>query len=555
MPSKIKKNTRAKQASKKPSRPAGGKKTRPALKPAATRHEEGKAKSHSLPVQTDTKVKKSNKTGGLTQPEARVTRPKQAQSRSVADLLNKKWDHPIYKGFGRPVPPVRAVYTLPYYALRSSGTWLMVCNPQASPTQGTVILFDERGHPLHRRDFSIVANGAWNLTMLDHVEEGIGYSLLMTTSPVIVYQQVYRVLGGQVLASCQSREDNMLAWSPQKNPRTYGFAFRSSGDSYDAPVVALLLANPTSSRWSGYLQLSAEDGKAGSSKRIVIEPGNTREVRFPAGRMGLGRLQTSDPCGLMLVQFAGNPLEVASTDLLGRSNRLDPAPSIRQRQGRIYIDTGHVQSWYRLEEGYWQPLLGLLRGLDLTTTMGNTYPLTPQVLENQDVLVLSAPERTFTPAEERVLRDFVAQGGSLLVEGEWGPTPDWTPVTQQVLGLFGASSDENLARDEKHNVYDSPTRIRFEKVRNFLPHPITEDLDLMVTNAGATLTGDDTWSTVIRTSRNATPSERPVMMARSYGFGRILAVGDTNAWIPGEAERPMDFALTRSVFEWLLFNR
>ena len=169
--------------------------------------------------------------------------------------------------------------------------------------------------------------------------------------------------------------------------------------------------------------------------------------------------------------------------------------------------------------------------------------------------MLSAPERPFTNPEEKVIRDFVAQGGSLLIEGEWGPTPDWTPVTQQILGLFGASSDENLARDDVHNLYDTPTRIRFEGERNFLPHPITQDLDVIVTNAGATLTGNDAWTSVVRTSPKAHPPDRPVLITRSYGFGRVCAIGDTNAWIPGEVERPMDVPFTKAVFDWLLFER
>jgi hypothetical protein len=549
MPSKTKKKSKTNRSErKKPAKETAKSRARSKAKKTprrSTRRRPAGTKSKASPPKTDKEA------GGKGQKKKR----KEASSRSVADLLNKKWDHPVFKGFGRPLPAVRAVYAVPFYALRGSGTWLMVCNPQASATQACVILFDDRGQPLHRRDFSVPPNGIWQLTVLDHVDEGIGYSLLMTTAPVIVYEQFYRLLGGQVLGATQSRVDNMLEWRPTKNPRTYGFGFRTIGDSYESPVVALLLSNPTTSRWSGYLQLGDEEGKVQNPKRLVIDPGATREVRIPSGRAGLGRLQTSDPCGLMLMHFSGNPLEITAADLLGKKHLVEPAPGIRQRQGRVYVDRGHITSWYRLEEGYWQPLLGLLQGLTLKVTLGDAYPLTPQVLENQDVVVLSAPERAFTAAEERVLRDFVSQGGSLLVEGEWGPTPQWTPVNQQVLGLFGASSDENLARDPRHNIYDTPTRIKYEKERNFLPHPISEDIDLVVTNAGSTLMGDDTWTPVIRTSAHASPANRPVMLTRAYGFGRVAAIGDTNAWIPGEAERPMDVPFTRAVFEWLLFKR
>lgn len=568
-----KKASKAKSAKRKaPQKTRSSSRQKTKGKKASSSGKKGKSAARKTPKPPESKKKSAKKASPTRKKEApskgqakatstsRSKKPekgsrKKAQPKSVADLLNKKWDHPVFKGFGRPVLPVRSVYALPYYALRGSGTLMMVCNPQNSPTQATIILFSETGHPLHRRDFAIVPNGVWQLPVLDHVEEGIGYALLMTTAPVLVYEQFYRILGGQVLASTQSRNDLILDWEPRKNPRTYGFAFRTAAESLEAPVVAMLLCNPTSSRWSGYLQLGKDDGTVGNPKRIVIDPGHTREVRCPANRIGLGRLQTSDPCGILLMHFSGNPLEMASADLLGRMSLVEPAPGIRQRQGRIYIDRGHILSWYRLEENYWQPLLGLLEGLELDSTLGDDYPLTPQVLENQDVLVLSAPERPFTAAEERVLRDFVAQGGSLLLEGEWGPTPDWTPVTQQVLGLFGASSDENLARDERYNIYDTPTRIQFEKKRNFLPHPITEEMDVMVTNAGSTLTGDDTWSTVVKTSPRAHPASRPVMISRSYGFGRILAIGDTNAWIPGELNRPMDVDLTRAVFHWLLFRR
>jgi len=542
-PGKVKPSLSKEKKAKKARRPVEVKPTAAAQKPKPVPRSAEKPRAE---VKTPSKARpKPVPVPETTQPSAKMT----------ADLLKQKWDHPVYVGFGRPIPPVRVVQSLPYYTLRGTGTWIMVGNPNACQALCTLILFDEKGQALHRRDFGVDAGSTWSLKVLDHADEGIGQSIIFATVPVIVHQQIYRVRGGQILAAATGRTDTMLAWNPPRDPRTYGFTYRTSTDGFDTPVASLIVSNPAGSRLSGYLCFTGGTGESNPPRRLVIEPGCTREIRCPPGHIGVGRLQVADPCGMMLLHLTGNPLEPASIEMIGRNYRADPAPEVRQRQRRIYIDLGHIVSWYRLEQSFWQPLLGLLAGLDLNVTIGNDSPLAPQVLENQDVLVLSAPERPFASSEERVIRDFVSQGGSLLVEAEWGPTPDWTPVTQQVLGLFGASTDENLARDDHHNVYDTPTRIRFEKERNFLPHPIVQDLDVMVTNAGATLTGSDAWTTVVQTSPKAHPPLRPVLITRSFGFGRVCAMGDTNSWIPGEMNRPMDVPLTKAVFEWLLFER
>ena len=123
-------------------------------------------------------------------------------------------------------------------------------------------------------------------------------------------------------------------------------------------------------------------------------------------------------------------------------------------------------------------------------------------------------------------------------------------------GLHFADGEfKGLLGEGRHRFFSPLRKVRVDVVNQRTPWLYHEDLDVIVTNAGATLTGNDAWTSVVRTSPKAHPPDRPVLITRSYGFGRVCAIGDTNAWIPGEVERPMDVPFTKAVFDWLLFER
>lgn len=158
----------------------------------------------------------------------------------------------------------------------------------------------------------------------------------------------------------------------------------------------------------------------------------------------------------------------------------------------------------------------------------------------------------------QAITDFVNGGGGLLLCQDYGlrtpiPPSPWTHPMRQLLYLFGAADEENLAEDALHNTGSSGW-ILFETPRNFSGHPVMRNIKSFSVDAVCTLSGSTGWTTIAETDDDSSPVRRPVLMGRGFGTGRVLVIGDSNTFADHLIGNFDNANLSVSSIEWLLFK-
>jgi hypothetical protein len=169
---------------------------------------------------------------------------------------------------------------------------------------------------------------------------------------------------------------------------------------------------------------------------------------------------------------------------------------------------------------------------------------------DETVAFIIAPQQEYTPSETARIRQFVSQGGTLVV------TADSNQTNQLLAGLSVTSRlDGRLIRDERENYQNASLPV----ATNVSPHPLTEGVESVTLNYGTVINTSAAASTkqsaeeqptyLINTSsfsyldgnRNNTLDDseqlasRPVAVSESVGNGRVVLVSDgslfTNAML------------------------
>ena len=167
-------------------------------------------------------------------------------------------------------------------------------------------------------------------------------------------------------------------------------------------------------------------------------------------------------------------------------------------------------------------------------------------------LVLS-PDRPYTESERTRLRQFVRNGGTLVVAEDFGPNGN------TLLDAVGATArfDGTLLRDERHN-YRAPTLPIATDVSN---HSLTEDVDRLTLNRG-TVIEPGSASVLVRSSEfsyldsdgagtiseNESLSKRPVATVENVSNGRVVAVSDPSLFINTMLDQPDNRQFVRNLF-------
>lgn len=161
---------------------------------------------------------------------------------------------------------------------------------------------------------------------------------------------------------------------------------------------------------------------------------------------------------------------------------------------------------------------------------------------NGTVAVILAPDRGYEPDDAATVREFVEDGGTVLVADDRdGPSND-------LLADLNASSriDGTPLRDER-NYYRTPA---FPLTANATNHPYVEGLDEFTLNHGTALDAGDA-EVLLESSeyayldhnRNETIDDdevlqiRPVATTEAHGDGQLLVVSDPSALINVMLER------------------
>ena len=212
-----------------------------------------------------------------------------------------------------------------------------------------------------------------------------------------------------------------------------------------------------------------------------------------------------------------------------------------QDQKKITLASGHAEGEHGFDgypAGKVSEIRPILENKNYSfTTLGGD--LTPSRLETTSTLFIMNPKTGFSNTELSTLNDFVRDGGSLLLVGlgwYWthyqDPDINTYPI-QQVGELFGVRWLRHYITDATDNVDASPIFIPLAPDGgggdSVGPEVILKDVD-RVLGAGypgpvKTVAGD--W-TVLLTGDSDASSPSTNAVARRYGQGRVVAVGDDN---------------------------
>ncbi len=150
-----------------------------------------------------------------------------------------------------------------------------------------------------------------------------------------------------------------------------------------------------------------------------------------------------------------------------------------------------------------------------------------------DVLVLFIPFRYFHDDERETIKEFVKNGGGLMIFGEHGGYMDYRDILSSINSvstMFGIEFIGDVVLDEEKNREDEECHPIFS---TFTSHPVTKGVKNMVYICGCSLTVKSPAKPLVYGNRTTTTEEKKgkdivVLAAAEYGKGRVLAMGDTD---------------------------
>lgn len=176
---------------------------------------------------------------------------------------------------------------------------------------------------------------------------------------------------------------------------------------------------------------------------------------------------------------------------------------------------------------------------------------------NRTIAVILAPDTSYSEPQQARLREFVADGGTLVIAEDVGP------VGNELAAAVGADTrfDGRPVRDDRH-YYRSPA---FPTATNVTDAPETEGVEQVTLNHGTTLHANETdenTTVLVRTSsfayldtnRNAqlddeeSLASRPVVVREHVGNGTVIAISDPSLFINAMLERPGNRQFARNLF-------
>jgi len=193
----------------------------------------------------------------------------------------------------------------------------------------------------------------------------------------------------------------------------------------------------------------------------------------------------------------------------------------------LEMDASHGPDWF---------LYGRLAEMlaERHTLVRGVEPITAQVLEDFDVLLITSPTVRFTQTEIDAIYSFVTSGGGLLIAQDTNPSP--SSGSNQLASIFGSHFQQGILRSE-HGDWDAES---FRVDIAAPEHPISHGLDEFQMNWSCAIEVPDDWEVLLISksdtwldldnSRTRSASELagplPVAAAGHVGAGRVVLVAD-----------------------------
>ncbi|MGD2251253.1 MAG: hypothetical protein PVF58_22880, partial [Candidatus Methanofastidiosia archaeon] len=155
------------------------------------------------------------------------------------------------------------------------------------------------------------------------------------------------------------------------------------------------------------------------------------------------------------------------------------------------------------------------------------------LLSSYDTLVLSIPFRYFHEDEKNAIKEFVKNGGGLIIFGERGGWMEYKGISTAVNSIstiFGIEFNIDQVEDEEKNRSGKEWHPVFTECKH---HPVTRGITSIAYISGCSLNLQSSATALIygnsSTVANGQKGKEVIILAAAeYGNGKVLVMGDTD---------------------------
>ncbi len=279
----------------------------------------------------------------------------------------------------------------------------------------------------------------------------------------------------------------------------------------------------------GSLQRAIEEAarRAGLASYEVVEllPRGHSGVRgyYSWGNLTLDKLEELHPPPALYYIYLG-------AEGIVRSHVRRPSINVTRAGGRVLVDLSHgnMISWWDLDT-----LIAELAQLNVTVGFVDEWGRLEEELANATCLIVASPTEPYREGERRRIRDFVEEGGLLLLLFD----PSFEYIGQRGLAAYVTAPINTLAME--FGVYFAKGFLYSEEefygiyrniyVKDFVNHSLFEGINsvVMFTAAPVKSRWEAAWApNGTYSSAAEKPGRYAVMAIGEWGNGTVLAIGD-----------------------------
>jgi PKD repeat protein len=165
----------------------------------------------------------------------------------------------------------------------------------------------------------------------------------------------------------------------------------------------------------------------------------------------------------------------------------------------------------------------------------NSSPITSEKLNNCSIFVIPAPTKPFDANEIMAVREFVSNGGNLLLINEWGGDFRQGSNLNDLSRDFGVVFNNDTVNDPTNNFHSTPS---YALIHEFSGHYVTKDINEFLYPAGCSLVAnnsiawadDDSYTTLpnipLVSKAEKELGNITVLAATNFERGRVVCIGD-----------------------------
>ncbi len=196
------------------------------------------------------------------------------------------------------------------------------------------------------------------------------------------------------------------------------------------------------------------------------------------------------------------------------------------------------------------------------TEVLTTSPITKEMLNNFDIIIVSFPQRSFDEEEIRNIVEFVENGGGLFLAGEEFDFNHFKTNLNSISKRFNIEFNDDEVLDPKNKPLNSKDQIGdcYFTVKEFKDHPITKGLEeFVVIFGGCSLKLNGESTVVLKGSEYSYSSEGyynggdfpPILSVSEYGNGKVVCLGDGSLLRDNFINEGNNKQLVLNILSWL----